>query len=416
MAGAPGASVAVPGRDVRAARVAVGALFFTNAVVFANVVPRLPYIKSSLGLSNAALGTAIAAGPLGALIAGAFASWFLVRWGSARVAVGSLVLMAANLLLISVAPSWGVLAAGLFLAGVCDSVADIANNAHGLRVQRRYGRSILNSFHGIWSVGAVFGGLVGSAAAGLDLALPLHLGVMAALSIVVVLATGRRLLPGPDDSEREPVHREAASSASRWWTQTSVIRALVVLGVVGSMGAAIEDAGATWGGVYLRDSLRSGAAVAGMAFVALQGMQALGRLTGDRWVTRFGERAVARAGAVVALAGMALALSLPSEATTVVGFGAAGLGISTWIPAAMHAADSIPGLPSGMALSIVGLVIRVGFFVEPPVVGVVADSTSLRWALLVVPFAAAVTLLAARALTTRVEPAPAGRPAPALAE
>jgi hypothetical protein len=57
----------------------------------------------------------------------------------------------------------------LFLVGALDSIVDVAQNAHGLRVQRLYGRSIVNSLHGLWSIGAVLGGLMGSAAAGLSL-------------------------------------------------------------------------------------------------------------------------------------------------------------------------------------------------------------------------------------------------------
>lgn len=379
----------------------MGALFFTNALVFANVVPRLPAIKNDLDLSNAALGSAVAGAPLGALVVGLLAPALLVRWGSARVAVGSLVVMAANLLLISVAPSWLAFAGAMFVAGACDSIADIANNAHGLRVQRRYGRSIVNAFHGLWSVGAVAGGVLGSAAAGAGLSLTAHLALAAAVSIVVVLVTARSLLPGHDDLEREELPEEIARDESRWWTRWPVLRTLLLLGLVGAMASTIEDSGATWGGVYLRDSLDAGPAVAGLGFVALQGMQAIGRLTGDRWVTRYGERDVARAGALCALAGMTLALAWPTVATTIIGFGAAGLGIATLIPAAMHAADTIRGLPAGIALSVVGFVIRVGFLVEPPLVGVLADSTSLRLALVVVPAAALVTLLAARALTTR---------------
>ena len=35
---------------------AVGACFFGNAVLYANLIPRLPEVKADLGLSNAALG------------------------------------------------------------------------------------------------------------------------------------------------------------------------------------------------------------------------------------------------------------------------------------------------------------------------------------------------------------------------
>ena len=92
------------------------------------------------------------------------------RFGSRRVAWVSSVAIAANLTLIGLAPSWLALAAVLAVAGALDSYADIGANAHGLRVERIYGRSILNSLHGVWSIGAVVGGAMGATAAGLDIA------------------------------------------------------------------------------------------------------------------------------------------------------------------------------------------------------------------------------------------------------
>src|SRR4051812_5697627 len=82
----------------RRARVAVGLLFLTNGAIFANLLPRYPQIKSQLGLSNAALGTAIAAFPLGALIAGLAAGTLIHRFRSSRVGVVGTVLTASAIL------------------------------------------------------------------------------------------------------------------------------------------------------------------------------------------------------------------------------------------------------------------------------------------------------------------------------
>ena len=76
--------------------------------------------------------------------------------------------------------------------------------------------------------------------------------------------------------------------------------------------------------------------------------QFIGRFFGDRLVDRFGERAVARAGGVVIAVGMGTALAFPSVPTTIAGFAAAGFGIATLIPAAMHGADQLPGCAPGL--------------------------------------------------------------------
>jgi MFS family permease len=136
--------------------------------------------------------------------------------------------------------------------------------------------------------------------------------------------------------------------------------------------------------------------VAATGFVAMVGLQFIGRLLGDRLVDRFSERTVVRAGGLLIAAGMGAALAVPSVPTTIVGFGLAGLGVATAVPAAFHGADNLAGLRPGTGLTVVSWVMRVGFLLSPALVGVLADAVGLRFSLLLVVAAGlAVALLAA---------------------
>jgi len=398
----PTLGTAPPAARLRRARMAVGACFFLNAVLYANLVPRFPELKAQLGLSNAALGAAIAALPLGALLAGLSSAVLIRRFGSARVATVGLALLAAAVWAAAAAPTWLALAAAMLVAGALDAIVDVAQNAHGLRVQRHYGRSILNAFHGIWSIGAVAGGLLGSAAAGLEIPLAVHLGVVAGVFAVVALATQRALLPGSDDGDREEQPAEAQDGAEPATARFPVILPMAALGVLAACGAFVEDAGASWSALYLRDELAAGAATAGLGFVALSVAMTIGRLTGDRVVDRFGQRRVARVGGALTALGMGLALALPSLATTLLGFALAGLGVATLIPAVYHAADELPGLRRGVGLAVVNWLLRIGFLLSPLVIGVLADATSLRVALLTVVIAGLGALVLGRVLPRTV--------------
>ncbi len=375
----------------RRARIAVSLLFLTNGAIFANLLPRYPQIKAELGLSNAALGTAIAAYPLGALIAGLTAGSLIHRFRSSRVGVVGTLLTAVAILVAGLSANSLVLAAALFVGGALDALVDVAQNAHGLRVQRRYGRSILNSFHALWSIGAVLGGLMGSAAAGLALPLVVHLSASGVLFSLVALGCYRFMLPGPEIAERDPV-KAAGPTRSRLRPSAGTVLILLALGLIACCGTATEDAGASWGALYLSGSLGSALAVAGLAFVSLQGMQFIGRLLGDRLVDRFGQRAVARSGGMITAVGMGAALAFPSTLLTIVGFGAAGFGVATLVPAVMHAADELPGLPPGAGLTMVTWLLRVGFLLSPPIVGVLADASSLRVGLLLVPITGVIVI------------------------
>ena len=150
--------------ELRHARVAVSVLFFTNGALFAGLLPRYPEVIENLQLSNTAFGIAVAAFPFGALIAGLSAGALVRRFGSSRIAVAATLLSAVALLVAGSGANWFILAAGMLGAGAMDSITDVAQKSHGLRVQRLYQRSILNSFHAIWSFGAVTGGALGAAA------------------------------------------------------------------------------------------------------------------------------------------------------------------------------------------------------------------------------------------------------------
>lgn len=416
---------AVP-RDAVLARRAVSLIFFLNGASFCAILPRYPELVESIGLSNTAFGLAVGLGPLGGLLAGLFAARLMSRFGSARTSVAFQLLASTSHLAIYVSGSWLWLTAALLLAQAADALTDISMNAHGMRVERRYRRSIMNSYHGWWSLGAVLGGLLGAAAA--QVGLPLWAQGVAGLIVfgALVLGSYRFLLPGDDSTERAPAAATegAGGTSSDSPAGPSAASAAEVppvapagrriagmglrsLGLVAALGMVLvfagstEDAGNTWGALFMRSTFEATPFLAGMAFVALQGAQTIGRFTGDAIVDRLGDRVTARVGALIALVGMSIALLLPSPATALLGFAAAGWGIATLFPAAFRTADNLPGVPSGVGITVVGWFARLGFFLTPPLVGALADALTLRYALWLVPIYALGILAFSGVLSTR---------------
>lgn len=383
----------------RRARVAVAALFLTNGALFANLLPRYPEIKTDLSMSNAVYGAAIAAFSGGALVAGLTAATLIRRYTSARVAVVGTVGIGGFVVLASLATTPVMLAAALFAAGASDAITDVAQNAHGLRLQRNYGRSIINSLHAVWAVGAVLGGLMGAGAIALHISRTTHLAFAAVLFGTVVIVAYPYLLKGPDHDDHRSAGENGATRAG-----AAVYATLLALVVIAVAGATVEDSGSSWATLYLRDSLGAPPAVAAFGYVALVGFMFVGRVIGDRLVDRYGERAVVRVGGVITTVGMGAALAFPSIGGTIAGFAAAGFGVATLIPAAMHRADQLPGMRPGSGLTVVTWLMRIGFFGAPLIVGVIADATSLRIGLLAVPVVGVLVVALAGALSTRPRP------------
>ncbi|MDT5369053.1 MAG: hypothetical protein QOC62_3484 [Mycobacterium sp.] len=373
----------------------MAALFLANGALFANLLPRYPEIKADLGLSNAAYGAAVAAFSVGALVTGPLAASLIRRFHSARVAVWGSAGIAVFVWLAGVAPSPLTFAGALFVAGGADAVTDVAQNTHGLRVQRRYGRSIINSFHAVWSAGAILGGAMGAGAIALHVARGTHLAVSAVVFTAVCVIAYRFLLPGPDDAG----HATRAQPAARPGVPVATYAALAALVAIAIAAATVEDAGSSWATLYMRE-LGAPGAIAVSGYIAAVGFQFIGRVVGDRLVDRFGQRAVARAGGVIATTGMGAALAFPSQPAVIGGFAAAGFGVATLIPAAMQRADELPGMRSGTGLTAVTWLMRVGFVFAPVIVGAIADAISLRAGLLTVPVAGLVVVALAGVLAS----------------
>jgi MFS family permease len=372
-------------------------LFLSNGMIWANLAPRYPEIRTSIGLTYSQFGLAIMFSGFGAIVFGLTAAALIRRYTSARVGVSTMIAMAVVAVFAAMSPNGIVLAAVLFTLGAIDSIVDVAQNSHGLRVQREYKRTIVNMFHAMWSVGAVIGGLMGGIAAGLGVPVPIHLAAVAVMVAIINIACYRILLPGPEPQEVVPAGHPRARAFPR--VTTAVWLALGMLSLIAIAGAWVEDAGISWSASYLRDELRAGATVASFGFVALMAMHFVGRMVGDRLTDRYGQRMVVRVGGLITAVGMGTALLFPSIPLTVIGFGLAGLGVATTIPAAMHAADELPGFRAGTGLAIVSWALRVGFMLSPLVVGLIADATSLRVGLALVVVSGVLLALFAQSMS-----------------
>lgn len=391
---------------VSRARWAVATLFALNGATFASMVPRYPDIIDKLEMSHTVFGLVLALGPLGAMLSGPFTGMLLKRVPSARLATDAQLVTLLIVGLVLTAPAIWVFALGFALYSVFDVYTDVGQNAHGLRVQREAGRSLINGFHAFWSFGAMLGGLLGAVLASWDVSLQWHAVIVIVLLAIVNLVVRSRLLPGPDTRPEDEVSPDESATAAGEAGEAPARRipkgvwVFAALGLVAAAGASIEDAGFTWSTLYLGE-LGAPAGLAGAGVVVLMAAHTLGRLTGDRLVDRFGEQHVVRIGCAAATVALLAALLWPSIPLTLVAFAIAGWGVAAVVPAAFHAADNVPGLGHGVGLSIVNLMLRAAFIIGPPLVGRISDLVDLRTALFVMPLATVAVVLLTPVLAPR---------------
>ena len=375
------------------ARIAVAAIFFINGFSFASWVPRLPEVKLALDLSEGALGGALFAVAFGALLAMPLAGALATRFGSRIVTSIGLVLFLLAPIGWALAPSLPLLTLGFLAIGAAAGATDVAMNAQGVAVERAYGRSILSSLHGMFSLGGMSGALVAAVVIGQGVPLALHMAAVAGVALPLGLLASLALLPASHD----------ARAGGPTFALPS--RGLLALGAIAFCALLTEGAIGDWSAVYMTMSLGSPGEVAAIAFAAFQLTMAAGRFAGDRLITRFGRTRIARAGGLLAAAGLGCALVLAQPFAAIAGFALVGAGLAATFPITVSAAAERGDMAPGNAIAAIATLGYFGFMVGPPTIGAAAQALGRPVALALLPvLCLTIALLAHQTAPARTRP------------
>ena len=355
--------VSAAGRS-QSGRLAITTVFFVSGLVYTSFYARLPAIQAHLDLRPGALGVALLGAPAGLLVAQPVVGAVIARRGSRSV-----VALTPVLVLTAVLPALAVDLASLFLAvlavGASNGALDIAMNDQGLAVEIAAGRRLFASLHAALSFGALGGAALAAAAAALGLPVAAHLALVAGAGAVVARAT----LRGLPESRPQPASVRFARPS----------RLLAVLGAIAFCALLAEGAMFDWTSVYLARELHTTDGAAALGLAAFLVTMGAGRLAADTLARRFGGAGVARASALLATAGLAAGLATTNPMMACAGLAVMGLGLSALFPLTLHATRSQPA--AGPALAAVSTLGYTGFLAGPPIIGLLAETTSLRAAL-----------------------------------
>jgi MFS family permease len=359
--------LAVPGVSPVRARVAVALFFFVSGFGFATWASRIPIIQHQLGLNEAQLGAVLLALPAGLMLTLPVTGKLLQHYSSRQVMLAGAVLYNLALGLLGFAAHTWQLAVLLFFFGCSRNLLNLSVNAQSVGVQAMYPRSIIATFHGIWSV-------AGFAAAGLgallirgDVATSYHfVGVSVVLSgLVIAFFPGSLALP-----PSPPTGRPAFS-----WPEKTVLK----YGLITFASMACEGTFYDWSGVYFAKVVVGPAAFAPIGFTLYMVAMTSGRFLGDWLVGRFGIKPILQTSGVLMSSGLLLAAAFPTPLVAGLGFVLGGLGVSCVVPLVFSLVGKANPLSAGAAIASVSTVSYFGFLMVPPLVGFVAKAASLRW-------------------------------------
>ncbi|HKE13785.1 MAG TPA: MFS transporter [Kofleriaceae bacterium] len=368
----------------------MAATFAAHALMLGTLGPWMPQLKGRSGLDAGQLGAALAGMAVGMVLGTRLAGPAVRRVGGrAAVRVGVPVL-AAGLALLPLARGLATLAAIFSLLGVAGGLLDVAMNGEAAEVERRHERRLMSTMHGTWSVSVLAGAGLASISISIGVPIAAHLPLLAAL-LVAASAVPLRWLPSPgagQPGETAPAPAERGAAVGR----------AALLCVICGACFLTEGAATEWGAVYMRESVRSGAGIAGAAVVTFAGGMAASRFAGDRLAGRFEAATIARVGAGAGALALAVGLALGGVAASLAGFALLGVGIGQVVPLAFRAAGGIALGPARTALGIAVTCGYVGTIVGPLLVGLVADRVGLRAAFVIPVLTCSTAAIAAGAL------------------
>jgi MFS family permease len=347
-------------------RIAVSTFFFLAGLCFSSWASRIPSIQQKLQLNNVSLGGVLLSLPCGLLVSLPLAGWLVAKFGSRPIAIGAAVVYSSILPVLGLAAEVWQLVAGLFLFGMAGNMLNIAVNTQAIGTEALYGRSIMASYHGLWSLAGFTGASAGNLFLGLGWRPWQHFLVITALAWIMVSITARNLiLRDLAADEKRPIFARPD-------------RSLVNLGIIAFCSMICEGTMFDWSNVYFQKVILPPKALAGIGLTAFMSTMASGRFFGDWVATRLGVRRILQISGILTASGLLVAIAFPWLLPALLGFLLVGAGVSSVVPLVYSAAGRSKRLSPGVALAAVSTLGYLGFLFGPPFIGFIAQLSSLR--------------------------------------
>ena len=363
-------------------RLAVAVFFFLAGLSYASWASRIPDIKLHLGLSEGRLGLILFALPAGIMTSLPFTGWIISKWSSKTILLIASLLYPLTLVLIGMVETPLQFATALFLLGTWGNFFNISVNTQAVAVEQLYGKTIMASFHGIWSLAGFTGAAIGTLMISLNL-LPLwHFSIITTISIPTAIWFNNYTIIEDSQSGKQPIFAKPDKTMLRY--------GLIAFGSMICEGTMFD-----WSGVYFQKAVKAPVQWVTLGYLLFMGAMATGRFVSDRFTTRFGIQTILQASGVMIASGLLLSVIFPYIIPAGIGFLMVGFGVSSVIPLVYSAAGRSKTMKPGVALAAVSSIGFIGFLLGPPIIGSIAQIASIRWSFTVIAFLGLlITLLA----------------------
>ena len=343
-------------------------IFFIQPVVLGVWLALIPKVQSGLNLDTSQLALGLMGTPAGMLMTLPFAGKMANTFGIRKILYIGFPVYFFSITLIGQAGGLYSLLLVLFLVGVCGSLLTLALNVHASRVEKHTRRVIMNRCHGFWSLGIMAGSFLGSVLESESTVwLILIICASASFPLALLLCLGLPSYENVNSAEMSP---------ALVITQFPAILIGICFFTFGI--SMTEGAMANWASVYVKEMQGSEAQGTGYGFGLFAAFVAFGRFFGDSLKIKLGTIKVARIFVIISILGLIFLVIANDLWLALAGFALIGLGVSVGFPLAVTAAASIDDKREASYVAFLSLIALIGFLVGPPIIGFLANTTSIK--------------------------------------
>lgn len=346
-------------------RIVVGVMFFLAGLCFATYASRLVTIQQTFKLTDAALGAILFAVPVGLMCSLPFSGWIITIIGSRKLLIFALSCYCITLVCLSLAHNVFQLIIGLIFFGFSSNAMNISVNTQAVGAEKIYQKSIMASFHGLWSFAGFVGAGIGTYMIAKQIS-PLYHFLTAAAVTIITIAIVAKYLQNDKVTSTGPVFVMPDKS-------------LIMLGIIAMCSMMCEGAMFDWSAIYFKKVVMAPMAVIGIGFTAFMSTMAVSRLfVADWFARRFGLRRILQVSGVLTVVGLMTSVIFPYFYTSVAGFLLVGAGVSSVVPMVFSAAGKSKTMQPGVALAAVSSISFIGILLGPPIIGFISGLFNLR--------------------------------------
>jgi fucose permease len=373
-------------RSPKQLRIGSAIFFFISGFGYASWASRIPTLQNQLHLNEAQLGAVLFALPIGLMLTLPVTGRLLSVYSSRSVLLFGALSLNIVLTLIGLTVNIWQLVLVLFCFGSARNLLNISINAQAVGVQKLYQKSIMATFHGIWSLAGFAGAAVGYVMVYYNIAPLYH---FLAISILLL---GFSLYFFRDTLHEKPVHQVNEKLFS--FPEKSLLKFSFICFAC----MACENTMYDWGGIYFENIVHVDHRSATIGFVVYMIAMTSGRFMGDWLIGKYGVKVLLRFSGIFIFSGLMLAVLLPYLFAAVCGFILVGLGVSCVVPMVFQIAGKSTTMSSGTALASISTIGYIGFLLVPPFVGFVAQAVNLRLSFGIIALFGALIILLVRNL------------------